>query len=164
MQFYRVLASAQHFFQHPAFFEDVQRCIATPDQEIQLPEWQTYFIIIVGGRKNTLEKESSDSCNSTERWPLHNFSAFGCFWESVFRWFLLDIYQQEHPYVKCPPQNLKQIGFPTFRILWNLIQPVFKKVSLCRRNLGFFLVLGTLTSGRDAYNAKSCVFFLNWFS
>ena len=61
-----MFASGQVFFSHPAFFEDVERCQATPEQEIQLPEYETYLIVIVDVSENALEKEWSPKLNSID--------------------------------------------------------------------------------------------------
>ena len=57
-------APGQLFFRHLVFFEDPGLCAATPDQELQLPESETYLIRILGVCKNALEKESDQSGNS----------------------------------------------------------------------------------------------------
>ena len=61
-----VLLLDNFFFRYLAFFEVPGLCAATPDQELQLPESETYLISMLGVCKNILEKESDQSGNSTD--------------------------------------------------------------------------------------------------
>ena len=61
-----MFASTQVFFSHPAFFEDAKRLQDTLDQDIQLPEYETYLIVIVDVSENALEKEWSPKLNSID--------------------------------------------------------------------------------------------------
>ena len=59
-------APGQGFPSHPAFFENAKRLRTTPGREIQLPEFETYFIIIVGVCEKALVKGRSAKLNSID--------------------------------------------------------------------------------------------------
>jgi hypothetical protein len=59
-------APGQFFGSHAAFFEKTKRLQTAPGQELQLPELETYFIIIQGGRAKALVKEWAAKLNSID--------------------------------------------------------------------------------------------------
>ena len=59
-------APGQVFFTHPAFFENSKQFQAAPDQEIQLPEYETYLIVIVHICAEALVLDSTPKLNSIE--------------------------------------------------------------------------------------------------
>ena len=61
-----VLLPGSFFSGHLALFEVPGKGKGTPDQELQLPESETYLIGILEVRKTTLAKESVDSGNSID--------------------------------------------------------------------------------------------------
>ena len=63
-------APGQGFRTHPAFFENAKRCQTAPGQELQLPEFDTYFLIIVEVWENALVKGRSPKLNSIS-WFAH---------------------------------------------------------------------------------------------
>ena len=56
-------APSQGFPSHPAFFENEKHLRTTPDQEIQLPERETDFIIIIDSHEKALKKIRSPKLN-----------------------------------------------------------------------------------------------------
>ena len=88
-------ASGQGFSSQPAFFENAKRWQTTPDQEIQLPECETYLIIVVDVCKNALAKESHPKLNSIDWFaPGQGFLDllfFGAAFSLVFACYLLVI-------------------------------------------------------------------------
>ena len=59
-------APGQIFGSHAAFFEKNKRLQTAPGQELQLPELETHFIIIQGGRAEALAKEWAAKLNSID--------------------------------------------------------------------------------------------------
>ena len=59
-------ATGQIFGSQTAFFEKNKRLQTAPGQELQLPELETHFIIIQGGRAEALAKEWAAKLNSID--------------------------------------------------------------------------------------------------
>ena len=83
-------APGQIFGSHAAFFEKNKRLQTAPGPELELPELETHFIIIQGGRAEALAKEWAAKLNSID-WhaPGQFFFVFQVFGGVFFCLFLL---------------------------------------------------------------------------
>ena len=82
------LAPGQGFPSHPAFFENAKPFQTAPGQEIQLPEFETHFIIILDVCEKALAKGRGPTLNSID-WcapgqGLYVLLVFGGVFSTVF--------------------------------------------------------------------------------
>ena len=86
-------ASGQLFVSHLAFFEKSEKRQAAPDQEIQLPGYETYLIVMQHVCARALKKEWDQNIDSIDTFASGQlFSRFACFPEAFFLFFLVFYY------------------------------------------------------------------------